>query len=180
MSPLLLVLVMMLVLVGPLGGCATPQRQVGDAPWISGRMAVRVAASPEHIARSFSASFDLRGTGEQGELRLSTTLGTRLATATWAPGLALLRTSEGEQRYADLDELSRQALGEALPLVALADWLAGRPWPGALSQPTQRGASNFEQLGWQVDLSRMKDGAVALERATAPAVEVRVRLDDPS
>lgn len=140
-------------------------------------MAVRVAATPQHIAQSFSASFDLRGSGERGELRLSSTLGTRLATATWAPGLALLQTSGGEQRFTDLDALSRQALGEALPLTALADWLAGRPWPGA---PSHAEAAGFEQLGWQVDLSRRSEGAVAFDRAAPPTVQVKIRLDDPS
>ena len=140
-------------------------------------MAVRVAATPEHIAQNFIASFDLRGSGERGELRLSSTLGTRLATATWAPGLALLRTSNGEQRFVDLDELSRQALGEALPLEALADWLAGRPWPGA---PSRTDTAGFEQLGWQIDLTSRSEGSVAFDRAAAPAVQVRIRLDDPS
>lgn len=140
-------------------------------------MAVRVAATPEHIAQSFTAIFDLRGSAEAGELRLSSTLGTRLATASWGPGLALLQTKDGERRFADVDELSRQALGEALPLTALTDWLAGRPWTGA---PSRADASGFEQLGWQIDLSRRSEGAVAFDRAAAPAVQVRVRLDDPS
>ena len=140
-------------------------------------MAVRVAATPAHIAQSFTANFDLRGSSDSGELRLSSALGTRLATATWGPGLARLQTPNGEQRFADLDELSYEALGEALPLAALADWLAGRPWPGA---PSQADTSGFEQLGWQIDLTRRAEGAVAISRERAPAVQVRVRLDDLS
>ena len=46
-----------------------------------------------------------------------------------------------------LEDLSREALGEALPLAAWPDWLAGRPWGGAPHRATEGG---FEQLGWQV------------------------------
>lgn len=137
---------------------------------------MRVDASPERIAQSFSAAFDLRGDDSQGELRLNSPLGTRLASARWAPGLAALQTSEGEQRFTDLDALSRQALGEALPLVALSDWIDGRPWSGAPSTPTAEG---FQQLGWQVQTRERAEGAIRLERAAPPAVQVRIRLDPP-
>ncbi|MEO5732388.1 MAG: outer membrane lipoprotein LolB [Rubrivivax sp.] len=160
-----------------LAACATPQPVSGGSQWISGRMAVRVAASPQRIAQSFNAAFDLQGDGRQGELRLSSPLGTRLATARWAPGLAALQTSDGEQRFADLDQLSMAALGEALPLAALSDWLEGRPWAGAPSAPT---AGGFEQMGWTVQTEERAIGAISFVRAAAPAVQVRVRLDSPA
>ncbi len=139
-------------------------------------MAVRVDASPDRIAQSFSAAFDLQGNGGQGELRLNSPLGTRLATARWAPGLAALQTSHGDQRFGSLDELSRVALGEALPLVALSDWIQGRPWTGAASSANDAG---FEQLGWQVQTRDRVPGAVEFERSAVPAVHVRIRLDQP-
>lgn len=146
----------------------------GETAWTSGRLSVRIATSP---VQSVSAAFELRGDDHSGELRLNSPLGTRLATARWSPGSAVLADSQGEQRYADLDELSRRALGEALPLAALPDWLAGRPWPQAPHKLSQTG---FEQLGWQVLLARRAEGFIEASRAAAPAVTLRVKLDDPT
>jgi len=58
-----------------------------------------------------------------------------LAQARWAPGQVVLATPQGERRFDDLDGLTREVLGESLPLAALFDWLRGRPWPGAASRP---------------------------------------------
>jgi len=158
-----------------LAACATPRPLPGELPWTSGRLSVRIAADGERAAQSVSAAFELRGGGDSGEMRLNSPLGTRVASARWAPGSAVLASGDGEQRFSDLDELSRRALGEALPLAALPDWLAGRPWPGAPHLPREGG---FEQLGWQVLLARRAEGWIEARRDTPPAVLVRVKLDD--
>ena len=157
-----------------LAGCATPPAAPGEPAWTSGRLSVRIAADARQAAQSMSVAFELRGDGDSGELRLHSPLGTRLAQARWAPGVAVLATSEGERRFDTLDELSRQALGEALPLATLPDWLAGRPWPSSPHRVTEGG---FEQLGWQVLLARQAEGWIEARRETAPEVVVRVRLD---
>lgn len=157
-------------------GCATPSRAPGESAWTSGRLSIKVDASADRAAQSVNASFDLRGNGDSGELRLGSALGAQVAVARWAPGSALLVTSDGERRFDDLAELSREVLGEEVPLRALNDWLAGRPWPGAPHAPTDEG---FQQLGWQVLLARQGEGFVELQRRTPPAIVVRVRLDDP-
>ena len=158
-----------------LTACAsTPPPAAGEPQWTSGRLSVRIETDP---VQNVSAGFELRGDGQSGELRLNTPLGTRLAAARWSPGSAVLADSQGEQRYASLDDLSRRALGEALPLAALPDWLAGRPWPAA---PHRVNAQGFEQLGWQVRLDRRADGFIEASRAAVPAVNLRVKLDDPS
>ena len=97
-----------------------------------------------------------------------------MVAATWVPGLATLRTPEGERRFGSLDELSRQALGEPLPLSALSDWLAGRPWPSAVHTLKSDG---FEQLGWLVITQRFSEGWISAQRATPPAVTLRVKID---
>ncbi len=163
------------LLASVLAGCASTPPAPGETPWTAGRLSVRIEALGERAAQSISAGFELRGDGRGGELRLNSPLGTRMATARWAPGLALLDDGQGEQAYDSLAALSRQALGEALPLEALPDWLAGRPWAGA---PHVAAADGFEQLGWQVDLSRRAEGWIGMHRASAPAVRVRVKLDD--
>ncbi len=166
-----------LLLAAPLAGCVTPPRPNDAAPWTTGRLSVRIEASPERAAQSMSAGFELRGTGDGGELRLNSPLGLRVASARWAPGLALLDAGDGERSYASLDELSHRALGEALPLGALPDWLQGRPWPGATHHTS---ADGFEQLGWQVQLQGRNEGWIELRRAAPPAVRVRVKLDEPT
>ena len=157
-----------------LAACATPRPQEGEGPWTTGRLSIRVDASAERTVQSLSAGFELQGNGAAGELRLNSPLGTRLVSALWAPGVALLRTPEGERRFGSLDELSRQALGEALPLAALPDWLGGRPWADAAHAVIEGG---FEQLGWQVLLTRRGEGWIEARRAAPPAVLLRVRLD---
>jgi outer membrane lipoprotein LolB len=161
--------------LGLLAGCASVRTSPGEAPWTSGRLSVRVAASAERSAQSVSANFELRAQGDGGELRLNSPLGTRMATAIWAPGVARLLTPDGETRFSTLDELSRQSVGENLPLAALPDWLAGRPWPGAAHRINDAG---FEQLDWQISLARQREGWIEARRSTPPEVLVRVRLDN--
>lgn len=157
-----------------LGGCATPPPRPGDALVASGRLSMRVEATAGRAAQGLTAGFELRGTDERGELRLSSPLGTQLASARWAPGAAVLYTPAGSTEFTSLDALSRQTLGEVLPLSALPDWLAGRPWPGAVHDGTETG---FEQLGWRVDVARQAEGVIEARRAAPPAVTLRVRLD---
>lgn len=155
-----------------LAGCAAPPAV--EAPALSGRLALQVAAHAAEPARHLGATFELRGSAEQGELALSTPIGSTIAQARWWPGDAELTTSDGSRRFTDLDALTQQMLGEPLPLPALFDWLRARPWPGADSARTDAG---FDQLGWRVDLSRHAEGWVTMQRAQPPAVTLRVRLD---
>ena len=161
-----------------LAGCASapPATLPGAAAWITGRLTVKVAATETQAAQAANAAFELRGDAAGGELHLNSPLGTRMASASWAPGSAVLTTAQGERHFAGLDELSREALGESLPLAALPDWLAGRPWPQA---PHQVLAVGFEQLGWQVDLQRLDQGWVEAHRSAPPAVTLRARIDRP-
>jgi outer membrane lipoprotein LolB len=157
-----------------LAACATePQR---PAPDLAGRLALRVEAHAGQPARSLSTQFELRGNAQEGELQLTTPLGSTAAQARWQPGVAELITAEGKRRFVDLDALATELLGQALPLAALIDWLRGRAWPGAPSVAAQGG---FEQLGWRIDLSRFAQGWVDAGREAAPALSVRARLERP-
>jgi outer membrane lipoprotein LolB len=155
--------------------CATLPDSTNPTATTSGRLVLKVQASAERPAQALNAAFELLGSAEKGELRLSSPLGPQIASARWAPGLAVLTTPEGRSEFKTLDELSQRTLGEVLPLAALPDWLAGRPWPGAAHQRVDTG---FEQLGWQVGLARFAQGWIDAERAAPPAVSLRVRLDD--
>jgi len=157
--------------------CTTLQPLDPAAPGesLSGRLALRVDAWGSEPARAFSAAFDLRGSADDGVLSLSTPLGSTLGQARWRPGVVTLATPQGTRRYADLQTMTREVLGESVPVDAWFDWLRGRPWPGATSAPS---ASGFAQLGWDDDTSGRTDGAVVAVRASpTPAVTVRSRLD---
>ena len=162
-----------------LGGCATvePAAPVAGGATFAGRLSVQVDEGETTPARSFSAAFDLRGGPAAGTLGLSTPLGSMLAEARWRPGSVVLVTPQGTRRFADLDDLTREVLGESVPVEAWFDWLHGRPWPGAASTSQAAGGS-FSQLGWSVDLSRLAAGAVVASRQQPlPTVAVRIQLD---
>ena len=160
-----------------LGACTSvPQdagRSTGEA--LSGRLAVRVDASDGAAARAENAAFELQGDAQAGRLDLATPLGSVVAQARWAPGSVMLVTPRGERRFADLDALTQEVLGESVPVAALFDWLRGRPWPGAASAATPD--SGFTQLGWAVSLARFGEGWVVAVRERAPSVTVRAKLD---
>ena len=171
----------LLLATAVLAGCATtPRPPAGGADdALAGRLTVKVDATSTSEARNVTAAFDLQGNPQQGRLDLSTPLGTVLAQARWAPGKVALVTSQGETKFANLDELTREVLGESLPVAALFDWLRGRPWPGAPSTPSATAEPGFAQLGWTVSLARFDEGWIAATRRQAPAVTVRARLDRP-
>ena len=145
---------------------------------LSGRLAVKVDADGSTPARSETAAFDLQGTPQAGRMMLSTPLGSALAEARWSPTAVVLVTPKGEQRYADLNALTRDVLGESVPVAALFDWLRGRPWSGAASTATTDPADpGFRQLGWAVSLARFDRGLIVARRDRAPAVTVRASVD---
>jgi outer membrane lipoprotein LolB len=162
-----------------LSACSTlpagPAANGAAERWITGRLAVRVAATSQAPARSEAAAFELLGQADQGELRLLSPLGTVVVSARWGAQGAIVQTPEGQRSYASLEELSRELLGEALPLQAWPDWLLGRPWPGAAAQPQ---AGGFAQLGWRVNTAQLSQGLLLADRDSPPAVQVRVRLAD--
>ena len=143
-------------------------------------MTLRIEPTDANPVRNLSAAFELAGDAGRGRFDLNSPLGTTLARARWEPGRVSLRTPQGESQYADLAALTREMLGEELPVAALFDWLRGRPWPGAPSTPALPPAEvGFEQLGWVVSLANFADDWVIARREQAPTVTVRVKLERP-
>lgn len=171
---------LMLAGLGVLAGCQTAPpvpvytAAAADAHY-EGRLAVRVENDPK---RSFSANFTLDGNGEAGRLTLSTSIGTQIALARWVPGRVWLVNTDGTREFRSVDELSRETLGEDIPLVAFFDWLAGRPWPGSQSEPMADGTRGFRQLGWEVRLDRRADGLLVAQRNEPTPVTLRAKLDN--
>jgi outer membrane lipoprotein LolB len=163
-----------------LGACASlaPKpmeiKAEGDVR-LSGRLSVQVAGSTGR-ASGGNAGFELSGNPRSGQLELSTPLGSLLARANWGPSEATLQTPGAERNFSDLDALTRELLGEAIPVAALFDWLRGRPWPQTPSQPWAEGAG-FNQLGWRIDLTGQQEGLIVATRLSEPAVTLRARLE---
>jgi outer membrane lipoprotein LolB len=125
----------------------------------SGRISLQVQSEP---VQAFFAGFELRGTPDQGELVLSSPLGTSLAVLRWSPGQALLDSGGQVQRFDSVDALIEKATGAAVPLPALFDWLAGK---------------NTALAGWNADLTQQAEGRISASRtAPQPRTDLRIVL----
>jgi outer membrane lipoprotein LolB len=164
-----------------LSACAVspPASPASDHGVLSGRMTVRIDAIGATPARAVSAAFELSGNAQQGRLDLNTPLGTTLARARWEPGSVVVTTPQGDSQHDDLPAMTRALLGEDLPMLALFDWLRGRPWPGAPNAPAAKPSTDFSQLGWEVNLAEFSQRWVTARRAETPAVVLRIKLDLP-
>lgn len=143
----------------PLAACAPLQRQA-SGPIYSGRLSLSVRGDPP---QNLSAGFDLRGQASEGDLLLTSPLGTTVAQAVWRPGRAQLNANGQQQVFASMEELLARLTGAALPLAALFDWMDGRDTPVP---------------GWESDLSDHAQGRLVARRLSPqPAVELRLLLD---
>ena len=128
-------------------------------PW-SGRLGLQVASEPP---QSYSASFELQGHADAGELALASPLGSTLAVMRWQPGLAVLVSGDEQRRFDSLEALASEVTGTPIPVRALFDWLSGRPTPVE---------------GWQPDLSRLPEGRLTAQRThPLPTAELRLVLE---
>jgi len=146
-----------------IAGCAHQPWAEGqnDAqiPIWSGRISLQVQSDP---VQAFFAGFELRGSPAQGELVLSSPLGTSLAVLRWSPGEAILDSGGQIQRFDSVDALIEKATGAAIPLPALFDWLVGK---------------NTALAGWSADLSQQAEGRISASRTTPlPRSDLRIVL----
>ena len=144
-----------------LTACATPQSPI-SAPGadFSGRLAVQVLKDPPE---TLSAGFELQGSAQSGQMLLLSPIGTTLARLQWEPKWARLEQGPQQIDSPSLQQLATQLTGTELPILALFEWLAGRP---------------ADAMGWQVDLSQHAQGRITAERRLpAPATLLRIALD---
>lgn len=144
-----------------LAACATAPTSGPSNHW-EGRLGLLLDSQPPE---QFFAGFSLRGNEHQGELELSTPLGSLLALLHWEPGQAWLRQGEDTRHYPSLDTLVSAVTGTAIPVRALFAWLHGQP---------------AQVPGWQADLSRLADGRLTARRThPTPHAELRLILQQP-
>jgi len=145
-----------------------------------GQLSIKLQAFQAQPAKGVSMGFFFQGSARRGQLDLMTPLGSQVARIHWAPGLAILSSiDKDDQQFSDIDDLSTQALGEAIPLPALMDWLQGHP-SDALPAPTNATPTGFEQGGWHIGTSEITEGKLLAERPqsdTLRGVTIRIRLD---
>jgi outer membrane lipoprotein LolB len=148
-------------------GCALQTRagdqKASDTSYWHGRLSMQVDALPDIPAsgrQSLTASFELSGAPDAGELRLFTPLGSTAAVIRWTQHSATLDARGETREFAGLDELTHQVLGASVPVPALFAWLGGQD----LAAP-----------GWQVDLSQFALGLVAAQRVS-PQPQAHLRL----
>ncbi|HEX2546955.1 MAG TPA: lipoprotein insertase outer membrane protein LolB [Ramlibacter sp.] len=142
-----------------LAGCAVAPRAAvpaGVQVW-TGRLALTVE---QQASQSFSASFELKGAPEAGELTLFTPLGGTAAVLSWSPGAATLRSGNDVRQFPSLEALAQEATGAPLPIAALFDWLAGTATPVP---------------GWEADVTQVAEGRLRARRtAPPPPADLRV------
>ncbi len=162
-----LVSLVFLVAIVFIAGCAAPtghgtQSQQESALW-RGRLAVSVQADPGRSpARHFAGEFELSGSATSGRLDLYTPLGMTIASLSWTPTHALLRSEGTVRSFGSLDSLVRETLGTDVPVGALFGWLAGE---------------NANAAGWSVDLSGQASGRItARQNEPHQAAEIRLIL----
>lgn len=157
-----------------LSGCAQLPRTAAPATTesrLGGRISVTIAGDVHNRGTGGAASFELFGGPQAGRLELTSPLGSLVARASWQPGQATLQTPNDERRFDNLDALTREMLGEPVPVAALFDWLQARPWPAA---PHEKTANGFEQLGWRIE-PRLP--SLVATRLAAPVVTLRAKLE---
>ena len=160
-----------------ISGCAIPRKtgeispQVGktaSAGPYAGRMSLKIdAIDPQALGpqqgQFFSASFELAGNAQAGQLTLISPLGSVLAALNWTDSTAQLRANGELRSFNSLDALVRHATGAAIPVASLFSWLAG---------------VEAHAPGWQADLSRLSNGRLVARRfEPLPAAELRLVLE---
>ena len=153
-----------------IAGCAHKQGTTGindtqneaKTSFWAGRISLQIQSEP---AQSFFAGFELKGQADNGELTLTSPLGSILAIMRWTPLDATLEQGGSIKRFASTDELLAQTTGAAVPVSALFDWLGGK---------------NTPTPGWTADLSQQGSGRITAQRTDPlPSANLRIVLDQP-
>lgn len=158
-------LIALVIALISIAGCAhktgaTATNDTQKTFW-SGRIGLQIESEPP---QSFFASFELKGQAEQGELMLTSPIGSTLAVMRWGPGEAVLESGGELKRFDSVDILLERSTGAAIPLSALFDWLNGK---------------STSLNGWTADLSKQAMGRVeAVRAAPLPATKLRIVFEN--
>ena len=164
-------------------GCATvglppPAAQTFD---LSGRVLV------SFDARAFSSNLRWQHVAERAELWLLTPLGQTMAHIISTPeGATVTGADQKQYRGADVEALTRQALGWELPLTRLQYWVRGDAAPGDAPHSVNHDPAGrliaFSQANWQIRIERYASGEYAslphrVELSRAGSESIRLVID---
>ena len=165
------------VLLAACASVAPPQAAREGEFAVVGRVAVRYGdeAASGRVAWRHSDSDD--------SLLISTPLGQGIAEITRRDGVYTLVTSDRQRFTAtDPEQLTEQALGYALPLGGLPDWLRGRAHPDAPAQTRYDGKqlAELRQQGWTIEYLAYDDGGrlPTRLRLTRGAFDIRLAIEE--
>jgi outer membrane lipoprotein LolB len=144
---------------------------------VVGRVAVRYG---EEAA---SGRVTWRHSESDDDLVISTPLGQGIAEITRRDGVYTLVNARRERlTAADPERLTEQALGYALPLGGLPDWLRGRAQPGMPAETRYDGDRLVElrQQGWTIEYLAYEDAGRLPKRIrlTRDALDIRLAIEE--
>ena len=144
---------------------------------LAGRVAVR------NGDEAASARVDWRHASAADDLLVSTPLGAGIAEITRRENVYTLVTAQGERFSAnDPERLTEQALGWALPLAGLPDWVQGRPQPGVPAETRYDGdrLAELRQLGWTIEYTGYDEASRRPKRLriTRGSLDIRLAIDE--
>lgn len=144
---------------------------------LAGRVAVR------NGDEAASARVDWRHAAAADDLLVSTPLGAGIAEITRRENVYTLVTAQGERFSAnDPERLTEQALGWALPLAGLPDWVQGRPQPGVPAEARYDGdrLAELRQLGWTIEYTGYDESSRRPKRMriTRGSLDIRLAIDE--
>ena len=154
--------VVALCAIALLNACASNaplQTRTSDEAHWQGKLAVRVFSKPP---QAFFANFDLQGRPSQGELVLTSPLGTTVARMRWDANSATLDAQGGQRSFSSVQELAQQVTGADLPVASLFAWLQG---------------IDEAVPGWQADLQDAANGRISAKHIEEVQSEVKIILE---
>lgn len=131
---------------------------------------------------SFSGNVAWRHARGSDEMLISSPVGAGVARIVREGETVVLTTSEpSSYRARDAETLTEKVLGFRLPLTGLADWVRGRPSPGAPYQidrsPDGR-VKALRQRGWDVQYLEFQDELPSRLRLVYPGIELRLAISE--
>jgi outer membrane lipoprotein LolB len=138
----------------------------------------RIAA--RYGSEAFTGNLTWRHAGSGDDLLLSTPFGQGVARIVREGEAVELTTSDNKSyRAPDAESLTERTLGFRLPLEGLAEWVQGRPSPGAPAR-TEKGDDGrlrlIEQGGWKIEYQEYDGARPSRMRLTYSNVELRLAI----
>ncbi|AKU24938.1 hypothetical protein ACZ75_16385 [Massilia sp. NR 4-1] len=177
-----------------LAGCATapsgPLSSVHVAPY-SEALELRGVMSANFTRdgnkESVTGNFEWRQSAARTDITLSSQLGQTIAVISVTPEAATLNDGKNPpRRAADINQLSREALGWTLPVAGLRDWLQGhatgadgKPFAAspAVNTVKTRDGWQLSYVAWQEGSMPPKPKRIDLERRTGETIDdISIRI----